>query len=262
MRDLLNDLGDMLSDEDPVRRAQIGSKRPLPKRFYKEAGFADEGEGFVVQLDGRPVLTPARNPLVTPTETLAELIAGEWRAVEEEIDPVAMPVTRLVNTAIDGISADTQAVAEDILRFAGTDLLCYRADTPESLVQLQTDHWDPVIEWAQTSLGARFILAEGIVHVEQPRESIAAFGVHLSAYKDPIALACLHSFTSLTGSALLAMALAKEEVSAEAAWKAAHVDEDWNAQQWGEDAEAIARREYRWGEMQAADRAFKALASS
>ena len=260
MRDILNDLGDMLSDADPVRRAQIKSKRELPKRFYDGAGVAESDDGFAVQLDGRTVRTPAKNILQLPTERLAQLVRGEWDAQAREIDPVTMPLTRLVNTAIDGVANDPQAVIEDLLRFAGTDLLCYRADGPQRLVDRQTDLWDPVIDWAHATLGARLVLAEGVIHVEQPREAINALGIHVAAHDDPIALASLHSMTSLTGSALLALAVAREFLSAGEAWSAAHVDEDWNLEQWGQDAEAAARRAFRWGEMQAADNAFKALA--
>ena len=259
MRDILNDLSDMLSDTDPVRRAQIKSKRELPKRFYEVVDIAEAGDAFAIHLDGRPIRTPARQPLHLPTRALAELIRQEWNAQETDIDPTTMPVTRLVNTAIDGITNDPQAVIEDILRFAGTDLLCYRADGPQRLVDRQNELWDPVMDWARASLGARFVLAEGVMHVEQPREAIGAIGIHVAAHDSPIALASLHSVTTLTGSALLAVALAKGELSAEEAWEAAHVDEDWNIDQWGEDAEAAARRAYRWGEMQAADRAFKAV---
>ncbi len=259
MRDILKDLGEALSDDDPVRRAQLKSKPALPKRFYESATVAAEDDGFAVQLDGKPIRTPAKRLLALPTPDLAELIAAEWNAQDDDIDPLVMPVTRLVNTAIDGIALDPQAVKEDIMRFAGTDLLCYRADAPETLVRRQTELWDPVIDWAHGSLGARLMLAEGVVHVEQPREAIAAIGVHIATYDQPIALASLHSFTSLTGSALLALAVAKRELTAGEAWTAAHVDEDWNIGQWGEDSEAAARRAYRWGEMQAADRALKAL---
>ncbi|MEM9107257.1 MAG: ATP12 family protein [Pseudomonadota bacterium] len=260
MRDILNDLGDMLSDADPVRRAQIKSKMELPKRFYDSAGVAETDDGFAVQLDGRTVRTPAKQVLQLPTRQLAELVRDEWQAQVREIDPVTMPVTRLVNTAIDGVVNDPQAVIEDLLRFAGTDLLCYRADGPQRLVERQNELWDPVIDWAHSALGARFVLAEGVIHVEQPKEAINAVGIHIAAHKNPIALASLHSMTSLTGSTLLAMAVAREHLSAEDAWTAAHVDEDWNLEQWGQDAEAAARRTYRWGEMQAADAALKALA--
>lgn len=262
MRDILNDLGDMLSDADPVRRAQIKSKRELPKRFYETAEVAQIGDEFAIHLDGRPIRTPAKLPLHLPTRALADLVREEWEAQEKEIDPTTMPVTRLVNTALDGVVNDPQAVIEDILRFAGTDLLCYRADGPQRLVERQNELWDPVMDWARAALGARFVLAEGVMHVEQPREAIGAIGIHVAAHDSPIALASLHTFTTLTGSALLAMALAKEHLSAEDAWKAAHVDEDWNIDQWGEDAQATARRAFRWGELQAADRALKALSCS
>ncbi len=259
MRDILNDLGDMLSDADPVRRAQIKSKIELPKRFYEKVEVADTDGGFAIHLDGRTIRTPAIQVLQLPTRQLADLVCQEWDDQQKDIDPTAMPVTRLVNTALDGIAHDPQAVIEDILRFAGTDLLWYRADGPQRLVDRQNELWDPVIDWAHASLGARIALAEGIMQVEQPKEAINAIGIHVAAYDSPIALASLHSFTTLTGSALLSIALAKEELSAEEAWTAAHVDEDWNIEQWGEDAEAAARRTFRWGEMLAADRALKSL---
>jgi chaperone required for assembly of F1-ATPase len=167
---------------------------------------------------------------------------------------VTMPATRLVNTAIDGVAADTQAVIEDILRYASSDLLCYRADGPEALVARQAEAWDPVIDWARAHLGARFILAEGIVHVTQPREAIGAIGIHLARRDEPLRLAALHLMTTLTGSALLALAVEEGELSAESAWAAAHVDETWNAEQWGEDSEAAARNRARWYDFSAAVR--------
>ena len=259
MREILSDVSEMLSDTDPVRRAQIKAKRPLPKRFYKSAGVAPLEDGFAVQLDGKTVRTPAKMLLKLPTEQLALLVSDEWNAQKENINPVEMPITRLVNTAIDGIAMDPQAVIEDILRFAGTDLLCYRADSPKELVERQNEAWDPLIDWAHASLSARFNLAEGVIHVEQPKETIHALGIHITAFNSTIALASLHTFTTLTGSALLSIAIAKEELTAQEAWQAAHVDEDWNMEQWGEDAETKARRAFRWGEMLAADRALKAL---
>lgn len=247
MRDLLNDLeaGKLLSDADPMKRAQNQMRAPLPKRFYKEVKVAPEGQGFAVHLDGRPVRTPGKASLVLPTEQAALLVADEFSAQAETIDPASMPVYRLVNTAIDGVAADPQAVLEDILRFASSDLLCYRADHPEGLVARQADAWDPVIDWARSALSARMLLAEGVIHVEQPRESIAAIGVHLGQRAEPLRLACLHVMTSLTGSALLALAVDFGELDAETAWTAAHIDEDWQADHWGQDSEAIARRAFR-----------------
>lgn len=260
MRDILNDLdAGRLSDPDPVRRAQKQMLKPLPKRFYKEAGVAAQDDGFGVTLDGRMVRTPVRNTMVLPTEQAARLVAGEYGAQGDIIDPMTMPVTRLANTAIDGVAGDMQAVAEDIQRFSSSDLLCYRAGTPERLVARQTESWDPVLEWVERALGARFVLAEGVMHVAQPRESIGAIGIHLRGFDDPFRLAALHSMTTLTGSALLALAVAGRQISWTDAWTAAHVDEDWNIELWGEDAEAKARRAAREKEMEAAWRLFDAV---
>ncbi len=186
-------------------------------------------------------------------------MAAEFEAQEEVIDPVAMPVMRLVNTALDGVANEPQAVLEDILRFASTDMLCYRADTPQGLVERQNSHWDPVLDWVRSALGARFNLAEGVIHVDQPRESIAVLGAHLRQRSEPMRLAALHLMTSLTGSALLALAVDAGELDAEAAWCAAHVDEDWQIGQWGQDAEAVARRNARHRDFLAAVRLLEAL---
>lgn len=264
MRELLNDLEahDLLSDPDPVRRAQGQLKRQLPKRFYKEASVAPVEEGFAVHLDGKPVRTPTKALLVLPTAAAAELVAKEFAAQEERIDPMTMPVTRLVNTAIDGVATDPQAVLEDILRFASSDLLCYRAEAPEGLVARQNEAWDGVLDWARASLGARFALAEGVMHVDQPREAIGAVGIHLSQRSEPLRLAAMHLMTTLTGSALLALAVETGELTAEEAWAAAHVDEDWQIEQWGQDAEAVARRNNRQRDMMAAVDLLHALSAS
>ncbi|KQZ99721.1 ATPase [Mesorhizobium sp. Root157] len=247
MRDILKDLeaGNYLSDPDPVRRAQIQMKTPLPKRFYKAASVSKEAAGFAVHLDGKPVRTPGKALLALPTEPAALLVASEFEVQKEVIDPVSMPVLRLANTAIVGVAVDPQAVLEDILRFAASDMLCYRADAPQGLVERQNTHWDPVLDWVQVTLSARFNLAEGVIHVEQPRESIAVLGAHLARNANPFRLAALHVMTSLTGSALLALAADAGELDVDAAWLAAHVDEDWQIEQWGQDAEAVARRSHR-----------------
>ncbi|MEI9413846.1 ATP12 family chaperone protein [Mesorhizobium sp. Cs1321R2N1] len=261
MRDILNDLeaGKYLSDPDPVRRAQIQMKTPLPKRFYKEVSVVPVEAGFAVQLDGRPVRTPGKALLALPTEAAATLVAGEFAEQGETINPVTMPVMRLVNTAIDGVASDPQAVLEDILRFASSDLLCYRADAPQGLVERQNEQWDPVIDWARAALGVRFNLAEGIIHVEQPRETIAVLGSHLAQRDEPLRLAAIHVMTSLTGSALLALAVDFGELDGEEAWAAGHVDEDWQIAHWGQDAEAVARRAARKRDMMAAVSLLEAL---
>ncbi|OWV78781.1 ATPase [Rhizobium sp. R635] len=261
MRDLLNDLSEGLSHPDPIRRAQIQMKKPLPKRFYTEVAVAEHEDGFAIMLDGKLVRTPARLVLAVPTEALARLVAAEWDAQAEVIDPVTMPVTRLVNTAIDGIATNTQAIFEDILRFSSTDLICYRAEGPERLVERQAERWDPIIDWAANDLGARFILVEGVMHHEQPREATAAFAVTLARHQSPMALAALHTITTLTGSAILALAFAEGRVTMEEAWSLAHLDEDWTIEHWGSDEEAEERRAKRFVEFKAAADVFFSLSA-
>jgi chaperone required for assembly of F1-ATPase len=251
---------DMLSDPDPTKRAQIKMKAPLPKRFYSQVTAAEDPEGgYAVCLDGKPVRTPARQKLVLPNFSMAQLVASEWDAQHEVVNPTTMPVTKLVNTAIDGIANDVQAVFEDILRFSSTDLLCYRAESPQRLVEIQAESWDPVIDWLANTHGARFIMAEGVIHQEQPREAIAAFGAVLRRHEGPFTLASLHTVTSLTGSALLALAFAEGFLSGDEIWALAHIDEDWQISQWGEDAEATRRRELRKAELDAACALFLAM---
>jgi chaperone required for assembly of F1-ATPase len=261
MRDLLNDLSEGLSHPDPIRRAQIQMKRPLPKRFYSVVTTREVDDGYALELDGKTVRTPGRLPLVVPTQALASLVAAEWQQQVDVIDPATMPVTRLLNTALDGVATDPQAVFEDILRFSSSDLLCYRADGPEGLVARQSERWDPVIDWAANTLGARFILIEGIIHQEQPREATAAFAVNLRKYDTPLELASLHTITTLTGSAILALAFADGFLPIDAAWSLAHLDEDWTIEHWGSDEEAEQRRSARFKEFQAATDVFSALRS-
>lgn len=261
MRDILNDLdaGRFPSDPDPMRRARQAMRTPLPKRFYKAALAEWKEEAWRVLLDGRPVRTPAGAALRLPTGALAEIVAGEYAAQRDEIDPVTMPATRLANTVIDGVAPDPQPVVEDLLRYASSDLVCYRADSPEGLVARQAEAWDPVVEWARFDLGARLYLAEGVMHVAQPPEAIAAIGAHLKPRSDPFRVAALHIMTTISGSALIALAVDAGALDAEAAWNAAHVDEDWNISQWGEDAEASARRAARRRDFMAAVAVLKAL---
>ncbi|WAP68862.1 ATPase [Jiella pelagia] len=196
--------------------------------------------------------TPGRKPLAVPSVAVAEAILAEWDAQGERIDPGTMPMTRLVNTTIDGILPDPEPVRADIVRFAETDMLFYRAGEPEALALRQRQRWDPVLDWAKQRLGARFVLTEGVMHVSQPKDALASVRRHVAIYDDGFAVAALHQITALTGSALLALALADSMMSVEETWSLAHLDEDWNIEQWGADEEAMARRELRWQEMQAA----------
>ena len=262
MREFLENVEKGSEDEsilNPLKSAQKGVKPQLPKRFYKNVEAVEKDDYFTIQLDGKNIKTPGKNPVELPTMKLAKMIAIEWDAQEKEINPMDMPATRLVNTAIDGITSDPQAILEDIVKFVGSDLLCYRADSPKGLVESQEKHWDPMVDWASESLGAHFELAMGVLHTIQPKEALAIFGVHLKRHNHPIALAALHTFTSLTGSAILALALAEEEITPETAWTAAHVDEDWQISLWGEDFDAEARRKKRWIDMKSAHEVFIAL---
>jgi len=165
MREFLENVEKGSEDEsilNPLKSAQKGARPQLPKRFYKSVEAIQNNEHFVVQLDGRNIKTPGKNPVELATMKLAEIVAREWDAQEKEINPMSMPATRLINTAIDGITSDPQAILEDIVKFAGSDLLCYRADRPLGLVEKQDELWDPVIDWARDSLGANFELALGV----------------------------------------------------------------------------------------------------
>ncbi len=260
MRELF-DLPEGLSHPDPTRRAQIQMQKPLPKRFYKDVSVISEADRHAIHLDGRPVRTPARNVLAVPTAALAAILRDEWAAQAEVIDPGTMPVTRLVNTALDGVATEPQAVFEDILRFAGSDMLCYRAEGPAELVARQAREWDPVLDWVGQSLGARFILIEGVMPQPQPAEAISALSVALRRHDTPLELAALHTVTTLTGSALLTIAFAEGFLTSDRAWALAHLDEDWTNEHWGADLEAQARREKRLLELQAAVAVFTALRS-
>ena len=248
MRDIFEDL---FHNEpiDPTESARRSLRPPVRKRFYERAHLGNRAP-FSVLLDGKPVKTPAGNGLAAPTSALGEEIAAEWNAQAERIDPATMPLTRLANTILDGVAATPAPVADEIAQYLGTDLLCYRAGIPDGLVARQAQHWDPVLAWAREALGARFVLGEGVMFVAQPERAVAAVRAEIPS--DPWRLGAVHVITTLTGSALLALALARGALDTEAAWRAAHVDEDWNMDQWGHDEVALARRAARFAEMRAA----------
>ncbi len=236
----------------PAKRPGQEAPRPLPKRFYTSVSVVPHAEGFAVRLDGRPIRTPARRELVLGTEALARAVADEWEAQGEHIDPATMPLTRIANTAIDAEERMGE-VAADIVAFAGSDLLCYRAEAPEGLVARQSAHWDPVLAWAKRALGAAFVLREGVMPIAQPDAALGAVARALEAF-DPIPLAALHVMTTVSGSALLALAVAEGALSLEDAWSAATVDETWQREQWGIDAEAEAASRHKHEEFMAASR--------
>jgi chaperone required for assembly of F1-ATPase len=241
MRDILTS-DQSLSDPDPVRRAQNAMARQvLPKRFYTEATIAEEDGRFAIKLDGRGARTPGKNVLSLPTHLAASIVAREWNEQVGVINPHLMPATRIVNTALDGVSTMMTEVGTEIADFAGSDLVCYRAADPPGLVRLQDQHWNPVTDWARDILRARFVLALGIIHARQSPEALAKVEVAVTAYNDPVALACLHVLTTLSGSCLIALMAASGAASGETAWQAAVVDDTWNIQLWGQDEEAAIR---------------------
>jgi len=256
MRELFDEVAGQspLDPEEAVRRTTRGPQR---KRFYKQADVAETADGFAIQLDGKQVRTPSGRPLGAPTRDIADGIVAEWNAQGEIIDPLTMPLTRFANTVGEAVVDRVDVVAEDLSKYFGSDLLFYRAAHPEALVAREAELWDPVVFWAANALGAHFILAEGIVHVRQPEPAIAAARAALPT--DPWSIAALHVVTTLTGSALLALALQHGELDADRVWAAAHVDEDWNSEKWGVDEEVAARRAARLVDFNAAATVLKSL---
>lgn len=243
---------------DPVRMAREGLKPQLPARFYREVTVEPREGGFQLLLDGRPARTKLAKPLAAETEAAAALLAKEWAAQGARIDPATMPVTRMLHAAIDHVSGAMAEVRADIVQFARTDVVCYRAGEPEKLVALQAQHWDPVLAHIETRHGGRFMLSEGIRHVEQPPEAIAGISRALAAITSPTALAAIHVLTTLAGSALIALAVTEGALTAEAGFDAGEVDADFEASVWGEDEEASARRALRLGDFVAAANLFAA----
>jgi chaperone required for assembly of F1-ATPase len=254
MRDIFEDIYQN-QPIDPAESARRNMRTKLRARFYTAASVGETADGFAVLLDGRPVRTPARRSLAAPNRPLAEALAAEWDAQQDKVDPAAMPLTRLANSIVDGVHPAPGPVAVEIEQYLRGDLLFYRAAEPAGLVESQRWHWDPVLEWARESFGARFVLAEGIVPVTQAETAIAAVAVAIPVGADMVQawrLGALSVVTTLTGSALLALALAAGRLSADEAWAAGHVDEDWNMNFWGRDELALQRRGSRFAEMQAA----------
>lgn len=206
------------------------------KRFYVSAAVGEDGR---VLLDGRPVKTPGRRDLAAPTDALAEALADEWNAQSEAIDPRAMPLTGLANAAIDRVAPDPAAFARRLAAYGESDLLCYRAEGPAPLATRQVERWDPILAWAQQRYDIVLELAFGVIHMPQPPETLARLDAAVAA-RDPFALAGLSPLVTISGSLLIALALAEGAVSLDLAWAAASLDEQWQADKWGEDAEAAA----------------------
>jgi chaperone required for assembly of F1-ATPase len=259
MRELFDEVAGQspLDPQEAVRRA---ARTPRRKRFYASTGIGEAEGGFAVTLDGKPIRTPSGRVIRIPSQEIAQAVAAEWEAQAEVIDPLTMPLTRFANSVVEAVVDRVGLVTDDIAKYFNSDLLFYRAGHPEALVEREARHWDPVLFWVAGELGAHFILAEGIVHISQPEQAVAAARAALP--DDPWSVAALHVVTTLTGSALLALALQRGLLDADQVWAAAHVDEDWNAEQWGADEEATERRAARAVDFRAAARIIKAFAKS
>lgn len=207
------------------------------KRFWKRASVVPLGHGFAIELDGRRVRTPARAELAVPTAALADAVAAEWNAAGDEVDPRAMPLTGLANAAIDRVEPARAAFAADLARYAEGDLLCYRAEGPARLVAREADAWDPLLAWARRFYDIDFVVTDGLTHVPQPAETVRKLG-HAAASLDNFRLAALSPLVTIGGSLVAALAVLEEAALPEAAWDAVSLDDRWQLEQWGEDAEA------------------------
>ncbi|HTV32179.1 MAG TPA: ATP12 family protein [Methylocella sp.] len=241
---------------DPFLLARRDLSNALPRRFYKEAEAREREGQFVLLLDGRLAKTPGGKPLALPSRAAAGALAAEWQAVDELIDPARMPLTRIVHSATDSVAHNLEATIAEIAKYAGSDLVCYRAGEPEALVLAQSRAWDPVLAFVGQKLGAHFLCAEGVMFIEQPEPAKAAVRAAVAEVAAgrvlPFALAAVSVMTTLTGSVLIALAVAHGGMRVEEAWRAAHVDEDFEMAHWGQDAQALERRTRQWEEMSAA----------
>ena len=226
------------------------------KRFWTETAVVEEAGKFGIVLDGRPVRTPGKTPLLMPTRALAEAACEEWDAQIDIIDPLSMPVTRAANTAIDKTSVQFEDVAAHLTEYGETDLLCYRAEGPEGLVQRQADAWDPLLDWAEAALGARLVTGVGVMHIAQDPDAVARLGAQVRVL-DPFRLTAFSELVTISGSLVLGFAVTEGARSPDDAFDISRIDERWQIDQWGEDEEATRQSEARRRAFLDAARIFK-----
>jgi chaperone required for assembly of F1-ATPase len=207
------------------------------KRFWKEVTTGAEAGGFAVLLDGRPLRTPAKTPLILPSPALADMVAAEWAAQGEVIDPESMPATRAANAAIDKVTGQFPEVAAMLAAYGDTDLLCYRAEAPAELVAEQARAWDPLLDWAARRYGVRFAVTAGVMPATQPPETLATLAARVHRLT-PFQLTAFHDLVALSGSLVIALAVTENHDTPDSLWQASRIDEDWQARQWGADDEA------------------------
>lgn len=243
MADLFEELAASFDPVLATERARANVQRVLPKRFYKVVSVEPIDGLHRVLLDGKPVRTPGRNVLSVASLRAACALEAEWARQGDFVDPMTMPVTRLVNSAIDGVSREIEAVKDAVAAYAGSDLTCYRAGEPPRLDERQRLAWEPVLDWVRERFGTRPVATIGVMAIAQPPELLTA--VRGALPDDAIHLAAIEQMTSLTGSVFLTLALREKRLLPDDVWLAAHVDEDWNAELWGVDSEARQRRDFR-----------------
>ena len=250
MADLFEELAASFDPVLATERARANVQRVLPKRFYKVVSVEPIDGLHRVLLDGKPVRTPARHQLAVASLRAACALEAEWAAQGEFVDPMTMPVTRLVNSAIDGVASEIEAVKDAIAAYSGSDLTCYRAGEPPRLDERQRLAWEPVLDWIGERFGVRPVATIGVMAIAQPPELVTAIRAALP--DDPIRLAAAELVTTLTGSVFLTLALFERRLLPDDVWLAAHIDEDWNAELWGVDSEARLRRDFRRADFDAA----------
>ncbi len=252
----------------PFNGKTAGStSNPMPRRFYRTAAVeptpatsdpAASGETYRIVLDGRPLRTPATKELSVPSRVLAEAVAAEWQSQRDHIDPTTMPLTRLINTALDGVAGREAEIRRNLVQFAASDLLCYYAEAPATLAERQREGWTPVLDWAHEQLGISFKLTAGVMPIAQDPETLRRVEMMLSEH-NALTLAAHHEIATLTGSIVLSLACTHGRLSPHQVWTLAHIDEDYQIEQWGVDREAADRRERRWQDLQAAARVLQLI---
>ena len=253
MRELLTELDPEIGGEnsDPIQKVVRNLQPKRIKRFYKSVSISSEPSGYWIKLDDKPIRSPRNEIIECTSKEIAMRFANEWEKQDEFIDYLTMPITRILNAAVDGVSDNITAVIETICSYASSDMICYRATGPEKLVVRQQQEWDPILRWLQESLGLVFEITTGILPIEQSADSIQKVKNLLQEYGS-IQLAALHTVTTLGGSILLALALEKKAFEPETIWQAINLEEDWNIEHWGQDTEALRTRKFKQQDFNAA----------
>ena len=229
------------------------------KRFWKTVTADEVDGGFAVHLDGRPVRTPLKTPVVVPTQAMAEAMKAEWDAQGEKIDPLSMPVTRAANAALDKVATQHAEVVDMLAAYGDSDLLCYRADSPDTLVEQQAEGWDPLIDWAATELGAPLLLRTGVMHHPQDPKTLGVLHGHVAGF-DAFRLTAFHDLVAITGSLILGLAVTRGRLDSTQAWHLSRIDEEWQISQWGADDEAEKQASLKMRDLQRAEAFFRLCA--